>query len=137
MEYSTDSSSLAESRSSLIAEDDLVAVRAQFSGRRVGALDGFAVIGQACSVQHIPIYRTTDGRISEHWRAAMTAAPPARWASSPTPTTRQHDARQTAQNRAPTTSRILSATRTPVMRATGCFPVDRITPSDPQPGAIQ
>src|SRR5436189_5924947 len=95
MEYSTDSSSLAESRSSLIAEDDLVAVRAQFSGRRVGAVDGFAVIGHACSVQHIHIYRTTDGRISEHWRAAMTATPPAGWASSPTPATRQHDARQT------------------------------------------
>src|SRR5437764_10076240 len=95
MEYSTDASSLAESRSSLIAEDDRVAVRAQFSGRRVGAVDGFAVIGQACSVQYIHIYRTTDGRVSEHWRAAMTAAPPATWASSATPTTRQHDARQT------------------------------------------
>ena len=51
----------------LIAENDLVAVRAQFSGRQVGALDGFAVFGQACSVQHIHIYRITEGRISEHW----------------------------------------------------------------------
>ena len=51
----------------LIAENDLVAVRAQFSGRQVGTVDGFAASGRACSVQHVHIYRITDGRISEHW----------------------------------------------------------------------
>jgi predicted ester cyclase len=51
----------------LIAEDDLIAVRAQFSGRQVAALDGFAASGRTCSVQHVHIYRVTDGRISEHW----------------------------------------------------------------------
>ena len=50
-----------------IAERDLVVVRAQFSGRHVGELDGFPPSDRTCSVQHIHIYRLTHGRLSEHW----------------------------------------------------------------------
>jgi predicted ester cyclase len=50
-----------------VSEHDLVVVRARFSGRQVGPLDGFAPSGRSCSVQHIHIYRVTEGKISEHW----------------------------------------------------------------------
>lgn len=50
-----------------VTERDLVVVRARFSGRQVDALDGFPPSGHSCSVQHIHIYRVTNGRISEHW----------------------------------------------------------------------
>jgi lactoylglutathione lyase len=51
-----------------VSERDLVVVRARFSGRQVGALDGFEPSGRACSVQHIHIYRvSSDGQIREHW----------------------------------------------------------------------
>jgi predicted ester cyclase len=51
----------------VVAEDDLVVVRAQASGRQVGEIDGFAPSGRRFSVQHVHIFRVTDGRISEHW----------------------------------------------------------------------
>ena len=50
-----------------IAEHDLVAIRAQASGRHVGEIDGFRATGRTFSVQHIHIFRVTDGRIAEHW----------------------------------------------------------------------
>ena len=51
----------------VIAERDLVVVRTRASGRHVGEIDGFAATGRAVSVQHIHIFRVTDGKISEHW----------------------------------------------------------------------
>jgi steroid delta-isomerase-like uncharacterized protein len=50
-----------------VAEGDLVVIRAQASGRHVGEIDGFAATGRTFSVQHIHIFRLTNGRISEHW----------------------------------------------------------------------
>jgi predicted ester cyclase len=50
-----------------VTERDLVVVRARFSGRQVDALDGFPPSGRSCSVQHIHIFRVTNGKISEHW----------------------------------------------------------------------
>jgi predicted ester cyclase len=51
----------------VIAENDLVAIRAQAGGRQIGAIDGFQPSGQRFSVQHIHIFRVTDAKISEHW----------------------------------------------------------------------
>jgi predicted ester cyclase len=51
----------------IIAERDLVVVRAQASGRHVGEIDTFAATGRTFSVAHIHIFRVTDGKISEHW----------------------------------------------------------------------
>jgi predicted ester cyclase len=51
----------------VVAEGDLVVVRMQASGRQVGEIDGFAATGRSFSVQHIHIFRVTDGKISEHW----------------------------------------------------------------------
>lgn len=41
--------------------------RTQFSGRHVGRPDGFAPTGRRCRVQHVHMYRVTDGLLSEHW----------------------------------------------------------------------
>jgi predicted ester cyclase len=51
----------------VIAERDLVVVRARASGRQVGEIDGFAASGRPFSVQHIHIFRVTDAKIIEHW----------------------------------------------------------------------
>ena len=51
----------------VVAERDLVVIRAQASGRHIGAIDGFAATGRTFSVPHIHILRVTDGKISEHW----------------------------------------------------------------------
>jgi predicted ester cyclase len=51
----------------VVAENDLVVVRARAGGRQVGAIDGFQPSGQRFSVQHIHIFRVTDAKISEHW----------------------------------------------------------------------
>jgi predicted ester cyclase len=51
----------------VIAENDLVVVRAQAGGRHVGAIDGFQPSGRRFSVQHIHVFRVTDAKISEHW----------------------------------------------------------------------
>jgi predicted ester cyclase len=51
----------------VIAENDLVVIRAQAGGRHVGAIDGFQPSGQRFSVQHVHIFRVTDAQISEHW----------------------------------------------------------------------
>jgi predicted ester cyclase len=51
----------------VIAERDLVVVRVQASARHVGEIDGFAPSGRRFSVQHVHIFRITDGKISEHW----------------------------------------------------------------------
>jgi predicted ester cyclase len=51
----------------LVAENDLVVVRAQVGGRHVGAIDGFQPSGRRFSVQHIHIFRVTDAKVSEHW----------------------------------------------------------------------
>jgi predicted ester cyclase len=51
----------------VIAEEDLVVVRAQASGRQIGEVDGFAPSGRCFSVQHIHVFRVTDDHISEHW----------------------------------------------------------------------
>jgi steroid delta-isomerase-like uncharacterized protein len=50
-----------------VAEGDLVVIRAQASGRHVGEIDGFPATGRTFSVQHIHMFRVTDGAISEHW----------------------------------------------------------------------
>lgn len=50
-----------------VAERDLVVIRAQASGRHVGEIDGFAATGRTFSVQHVHIFRITDGKIREHW----------------------------------------------------------------------
>jgi predicted ester cyclase len=51
----------------VIAENDLVVIRAQAGGRQIGEIDGFQPSGQRFSVQHIHIFRVTDAKISEHW----------------------------------------------------------------------
>jgi predicted ester cyclase len=51
----------------VVAERDLVVVRAWASARHVGAIDRFSATGRSFSVQHIHIFRVTDGKISEHW----------------------------------------------------------------------
>jgi predicted ester cyclase len=51
----------------VIAERDLVVVRAQASGRQVGEITGFPATGRAFSVQHVHIFRVGDGQIIEHW----------------------------------------------------------------------
>jgi predicted ester cyclase len=51
----------------VVAESDLVVVRAQASARHVGEINGLAATGRPFSVQHIHIFRVTDAKISEHW----------------------------------------------------------------------
>ena len=51
----------------VVAEGDLVVIRAQASGRQVGEIDGFPATGRTFSVQHIHIFRLANGKISEHW----------------------------------------------------------------------
>jgi predicted ester cyclase len=51
----------------VIAERDLVVVRAQASGRHVGEISGFPATGRTFSVQHIHMFRVADGQIIEHW----------------------------------------------------------------------
>jgi steroid delta-isomerase-like uncharacterized protein len=62
-----------------VTERDLVVIRVQASGRHVGEIDGFPATGRTFSVQHIHIFRLTDGKISEHWacRDDLGAAPTA------------------------------------------------------------
>jgi predicted ester cyclase len=50
-----------------VAERDLVVVRARVGGRHVGEIAGLEATGRTFSVQHVHIFRVTDGRISEHW----------------------------------------------------------------------
>jgi predicted ester cyclase len=50
-----------------VAEGDLVVIRGQASGRHIAEIDGFPATGRTFSVQHIHIFRVTDGKISEHW----------------------------------------------------------------------
>jgi predicted ester cyclase len=51
----------------VIAERDLVVVRAQASGRQVGEITGFPATGRSFSVQHIHMFRVVDAQIIEHW----------------------------------------------------------------------
>lgn len=51
----------------IVAEHDLVVIRAQAGGRHIGEIDSFPPTGRTFSVQHIHIFRITDGKISEHW----------------------------------------------------------------------
>lgn len=53
----------------LIAEGDLVTVRARFAGVHKGDLMGIAPTGKAVALPFIIIYRITDDLISEHWMA--------------------------------------------------------------------
>ena len=51
----------------LIAEKDLVAVRAIFQGVHHGTFAGIPATGRAVSVPFMIIYRVGDDRIVEHW----------------------------------------------------------------------
>jgi predicted ester cyclase len=51
----------------VVAENDLVAIRLQARGRQVGEIDGFPPSGRRFSMQHMHLFRVTDGKISEHW----------------------------------------------------------------------
>ncbi len=51
----------------LIAEGDLVACRVTWSGTHRGPFLGVPGTNRTFSVEHIHIFRVTDGRIAEHW----------------------------------------------------------------------
>jgi steroid delta-isomerase-like uncharacterized protein len=51
----------------LIAEGDLVACRVTWSGTHRGSFIGVPGTNRPFSVEHIHIFRVTDGRIAEHW----------------------------------------------------------------------
>jgi predicted ester cyclase len=51
----------------VIAEDDRVAVRCQFSARHVGPFAGTAPTGRRLSIQQIHIWHVAAGRLVEHW----------------------------------------------------------------------
>lgn len=51
----------------VIAEDDLVAVRATFDGTHLGDFAGIPGTGRRVSSPLMIIYRIVDGRIAEHW----------------------------------------------------------------------
>lgn len=51
----------------IIACDDKVVVRGQFSARHVGPYAGMPITGRTFSVQHIHIWRIADGKLIEHW----------------------------------------------------------------------
>ncbi len=51
----------------LIAEGDLVACRITWSGTHRGPFLGVLATDRPFSVEHIHIFRLTDGRIAEHW----------------------------------------------------------------------
>ncbi len=51
----------------LIAEGDLVACRVTWSGTHRGPFLGVLATDRPFSVEHIHIFRVTDGRIAEHW----------------------------------------------------------------------
>ena len=51
----------------LIAEGDLVVHRSTSRWRHVGAVFGVAPTGREVTVEHVEMWRVTDGLIVEHW----------------------------------------------------------------------
>ena len=51
----------------LIAEGDLVVHRSTTRFRHVGEVFGVAPTGREVTVQHVEMWRVTDGKIVEHW----------------------------------------------------------------------
>ena len=51
----------------LVAEGDMVAMRATFRGTHRGVFAGIAPTGKAVSAELMLFYRLADGRIAEHW----------------------------------------------------------------------
>ena len=50
-----------------VAEGDLVVGRITLSGTHRGEFMGVPATGRSFSVQHLHMYRVTDGKVSEHW----------------------------------------------------------------------
>jgi predicted ester cyclase len=53
--------------SDLIAEGDLVVHRSTHVRRHVGEVFGVAPTGRVVTVEHVEMWRVTDGKIVEHW----------------------------------------------------------------------
>jgi ketosteroid isomerase-like protein len=53
--------------SDLVAEDDLVVHRSRRRVRHVGEAFGVAPTGREVVVDHVEMWRVTDGKIVEHW----------------------------------------------------------------------
>jgi predicted SnoaL-like aldol condensation-catalyzing enzyme len=53
--------------SDLIAEGDLVVHRSTRTVRHVGEVFGLAPTGREVTVEHVEMWRVTDGKIVEHW----------------------------------------------------------------------
>jgi predicted ester cyclase len=53
--------------SELVAEGDLVVHRSRSRMRHVGELFGVAPTGREATVDHVEMWRVTDGKIVEHW----------------------------------------------------------------------
>lgn len=51
----------------LVAEDDLVVHRSTVRMRHVGELFGVPATNKELTVQHVEMWRVTDGKIIEHW----------------------------------------------------------------------
>jgi predicted ester cyclase len=51
----------------LIAEGDLVACRVTWSGTHRGSFLGVAATNLPFSVEHMHVFRVTNGQIAEHW----------------------------------------------------------------------
>lgn len=51
----------------MISEEDKVVCRITWSGTHQGEFMGIAPTGKRFSVEHIHIFRITDGKLSEHW----------------------------------------------------------------------
>lgn len=51
----------------MISEEDKVVCRMTWSGTHQGEFMGIAPTGKRFSVEHIHIFRITDGKLSEHW----------------------------------------------------------------------
>ena len=53
--------------SDLVAEDDLVVHRSRLRLRHVGEVLGVPATGRVVTVDHVEMWRVTDGKIVEHW----------------------------------------------------------------------
>jgi predicted ester cyclase len=51
----------------VIAEDDRVVVRGQFTARHVGPFAGMAGTGRRLSIQQVHVWRVASGKLIEHW----------------------------------------------------------------------
>ena len=51
----------------LVAEGDLVVHRSRFRVRHVGEVFGVAPTGREATIDHVEMWRVTDGKIVEHW----------------------------------------------------------------------